>query len=183
MIPEILDVTRYKRAYNLNAGIIGITKIDGFLLDLNEPGLILHGSEADPYSILKYGLIPHQNTKNSVDKDMIVCLGLNSKNPNLTLKNGLARKNSAVKYAGYFSPKGAAYVISEEVKKLKGYREFWDMGDEARGYAWVTQPIKPELITAVVTEDVTHAAAAIIATESIKPIYKPDGNGYLPQPL
>jgi hypothetical protein len=183
MLPQIVDASDYRDAYRLKAGILGLDGIDGPRLDINEPGLILHGSEADPYSILRQGIIPHKTHDNKLETDVQVCLGLNSDDTTLTLAASQARKNSAVKYAGYFSPIGYVYVVSKEVKKLRGYREFWDSGRGARGYAWLPQPITPDLILAVVTKNVPRAAAAVLGAGRLKPVYTPQGTGYLPRNL
>jgi hypothetical protein len=177
-ITEVLDVTGFKKKYDLPSGILGIAKVEEPPIDINSPGLILHGSEADPITILKYGLAPQRTQRNDMENEWQICLGLNSKNKILTLKSGLSRKNSAVKYSGDFSPKGMVYVISDNVKKLPGYSEFWDIGAEARGYAWVKQAIIADLIEAVITKNIPKAAAAILATNPQKLIYKPDGTCY-----
>ncbi|MFH1055748.1 MAG: hypothetical protein V1744_06620 [Candidatus Altiarchaeota archaeon] len=182
-LTDLVDVTQYARKYGLKREVIGLAKIIPPTIDLNLPGLIMHGSEADPYNILKYGLVPQQTDDNKIDREWQVCLGLNSKNQNITILKGLSRKNSAVKYSGYFSKKGIIYVIDDAVKKLPAYREFWDQGNEGRGYAWITQPIPPNMIKALITENVPLAAAAATATKTDKPILKPDGTCYQIKPL
>jgi hypothetical protein len=177
-VPEVLDVSKYQRAYGLKSAILGLSKLDKPPFDINRPGLILHGSEADPYTILKYGLAPQRTPRNNMEPEWQVCLGLSSKSRSLTLKADLSRKNSAVKYSGNFSPQGAVYVLKEGVRKLPGYTEFWDIGADARGYAWVKQAVVADLIEAVITENILPAAAALAATDPTKLLFKPDGTCY-----
>jgi hypothetical protein len=181
-MPQILDLTKYLKKYELKSAIAGL-EISKPQLDLDKPGLTMHGSEADPYTILKYGLAPQQTKCNAIDNEWQICLGLNSKSPALTIRKSGARKNSAVKYAGHFSEEGIVYVVDEEVKNTPGYREYWDAGDEARGYAWITKPILPPLIAAIITENVELAAAAQTAAQTYRPTYKPDGTCYTIRPL
>jgi len=180
---DVIDVSQYAKKYGLKWNIATIRKIEPPRIDINQPGLLMHGSEADPYSILKYGIVPQQSKDNTIDRDWQVCIGMNSKNPNIMLKRELARKNSAAKYCGYFSPTGIIYIIDENVKLLDGYVEFWDQGEDARGYAWVKHPIAPGLIVGLITENISLAAAAVLSTETQRPIFKPDGTCFLAEPL
>jgi hypothetical protein len=182
-IPEVVDVSEYAKRFELKTNIVGIQTISRPPIDINQPGLIMHGSEADPYTILKYGLVPQRTKQNDMEPDWQVCLGLNSKNPNLTLEKNMSRKNPAVKYAGNFSHRGVVYVIGKEVKDTPSYREFWDPGEDARGYAWVKHAIKADTIRALITGNIPLAAAATVATESKTPIYKPDGTCYKAETL
>ncbi len=173
--PEILDITAYSKDYSLGKTLM-IAKPAEPEVDINSPGLIMHGSEADPYTILNFGLVPQQTGKNSIECEWQVCLGLNAKGSRLTLRKDHTRKNAAVKYAGYFSRAGAAYIISDEIKGQKGYSEYWDQGEDARGYAWSPKAIKADHIIGVVTENVPLVAAAMAAAKRILPIYRPDGS-------
>jgi hypothetical protein len=173
--PQILDVTAYAKEYSLKYGILCIRQVEPPGLDINAPGLIMHGSEGDPYTILKFGLAPQRTLKNSLEGEWQVCLGLSSKSKALDIKKDSSRKNSAVKYSGYFSPKGAVYVLDEQVKRHSGYNEFWETGQEPRGYAWTKDAIVSDLITAVITENIPKVAAAVAATRPDMLIYRPDG--------
>jgi len=173
--PEILDITAYSKKYNLGKTLM-IAKAMEPRVDINAPGLIMHGSEADPYTILNFGLVPQQTCRNKIECEWQVCLGLNAKCGRLTLKKDHTRKNAAVKYAGYFSETGAAYIISDEVRGHKGYNEYWEPGEDARGYAWSPQAIKADSIIGVVTENAPLVAAAMAAAKRILPIYRPDGS-------
>ena len=179
--PDIVDVSAYSGRYRLAVDVLGLTEVKPEL-DLNNPGLVMHGSEADPLTIIQYGLAPHKGEDNA-DGEWEVCLGLNSGDPGLTLNRDLARKNSAVKYAGYFSDKGLVYLVDDDVKLYPSYREYWDEGDGGRGYAWVTQPIPPHLIQAVVTKNISLAAAALTAAGDRKHVYLPNGTCYLIEQL
>jgi hypothetical protein len=175
--PELVDVSQYAQKYNLKQSVLELNPVPP-TIDLNQSGLLMHGSEADPYMILKYGLAPNKSEDNMLDGEWQVCLGLNSLNPDYTLEKDRSRKNSAVKYAGYFSPKGMVYVLSDEVKLLPNYSEYWDEGEDSRGYAWVRQPIPTHLIEAVVTNNLPLAAAVLMAAESDKCLFKPKGTCY-----
>jgi len=180
---DILNLGTYSERYKLPGKITTIRRIIPPPIDLGRGGLILHGSEADPYLILKYGLVPQQTDKNKIESEWQVCLGLNSNSGSLTIRKDLARKNSAIKYSGQFSLRGIVYIIADEVKRLPGYKEFWDEGVEGRGYAWVTQPILPKLITGLITENLPLAAAALLACQENKPVYRPDGSCYKVEPV
>jgi len=176
-LPEILDLAPYSEDYGLKTKIIGVRKAKPNI-DLDAEGLIMHGSQADPYTIFKFGLVPQQSKDNPLDTEWQVCLGLNSKSKDITLQRDMARKNSAVKYSGKLSPHGVIYILSPDVKKTGGYTEFWDTGEEGRGYAWAKRPILPDMITAVVTTNLPRVAAAMLASGIIRPIYKLDGTAY-----
>jgi len=175
--PRLINLGAYVRRYGLSKPVVELVELPPEI-DLNQPGLVMHGSESDPYTILRYGLMPQQARDNRLDCEWQVCLGLNSENPEFTLEKDLSRKNPAVKYAGYFSPKGMVYVLSDEVKLLPRYSEYWDGGEDSGGYAWVAQPIPAHLITAVVTRNVPLAAAALTAAEAGINIYRPNGTCY-----
>jgi len=177
-LSEVIDVARYARKYSLHSEILGLYEVSEDLIDINQPGLIMHGSEADPLTILKYGLAPQRTKKNELESDWQVCLGISSKEPNTTLAKSLSMKNPAVKYAGNFSTEGIIYVLSVNVKNTPGYKEFWE-SEQQRGYAWVPQAIVADQITALITENIPLAAAATLAAKTQKPIYKPNGNCYI----
>ena len=177
MASKLIDLNPYAKNYGLTDDKIALTEVTP-PIDINRQGLIMHGSQVDPHMILKYGLAPQQTKTNSIDTDWQICLGLSSKDPHATLDKQLSRKNSAVKYAGYFSPNGMIYILNDEVKNMRGYTEFWDQGSEHRGYAWVTQPILSNLIDAVITTNMALAAAAMLAAQVDKLIYTPDGACY-----
>jgi hypothetical protein len=170
----ILDLTDYKERYGLSLGIAEAFPVDNPALDIERPGLMMHGSEADPYPILLYGLIP-QSIRGQLDDEWQVCIGLNAKDWGMSVNAHHARKNSAIKYAGYFSDKGIIYVLDDSVRATPGFREYWDNGSDGRGYAWVKTPIKSENIMALITENIGLAAAALIAANRDLHIYRPDG--------
>lgn len=175
-MPDVLDVSMYAREYGLERNILGIKEVEAGL-DVNQPGLVMHGSEKDPLTILRYGLVPQKTLQNPIDGQWQVCLGLSS-DDDTTLYKNLARKNSAVKYAGYFSGAGIVYVLDDGVKLLDGYREYWDEGEGSRGYAWVSHPISADMITALITKNLSLAAAAVLAAAPEKHVYTPDGTCY-----
>lgn len=172
---DTIRVGEYGRRCGLKSALVGIKEIPA-ATDINAAGLIMHGSVADPYTILKFGLATQQTQKNTLEREWQICLGLSAKG--LTLKKDLARKNSAIKYANKFDQSGTVYLISEKVKRFQTYKEYWDTGEYGRGYAWLNEPIKAELITGIITENMAQAAAAIAATDPEKPLYRPDGRCY-----
>ena len=174
---DTIRVGEYGRRCGLKSALVGIKEIPA-AADINAAGLIMHGSVADPYTILKFGLATQQTSKNALEREWQICLGLSAKGPGLTVKKELARKNSAIKYADNFAQSGTVYLISEKVKRFQTYKEYWDAGEYGRGYAWLNEPIKAELITGIINKDLAQAAAAIAATDPEKPLYRPDGRCY-----
>jgi len=174
---DTIRVGEYGRRCGLRSALVGIKETPA-AADINAAGLMMHGSVADPYTILKFGLATQQTLKNSLEREWQICLGLSAKGPGLTVKKDLARKNSAIKYADNFERSGTVYLISDKVKRSPTYKEYWDTGESGRGYAWLNEAIKAEYITGIITEDLTQAAAAIAATDPEKPLYRPDGRCY-----
>ena len=174
---DVVDVSSYAKKYALESNILGLRQVADSRVDVNESGLLMHGSEKDPLSILKYGLVPQKTEDNLIDNEWQVCLGLNSSGSE-TIDRSMARKNSAVKYAGYFSPHGVVYVLSDDVKLADGYREFWDEGEDGRGYAWVSRPVSTKMITALITRNLALASAAVMSSGVDLRVYLPDGTCY-----
>ena len=173
--PRILDVSAYRAVYGLDhiALMVRLDLEPG--INLDEPGLMLHGSEADPLTILKYGLVPTKTSK-ATDEDWQICIGLSSCSPSLL--NDMSRKNSAIQYSGNLSKDGCVYVISPKVKMMPGYTEYWDCGEDARGYAWVKEPIKPDFILALITKNIVRAAAAMMSSGRFVPVFDNKGVCY-----
>jgi hypothetical protein len=179
---DLLDLGIYSQRYKLDRGFTGLTKIIENPIDLDAPGAIMHGSQRDPYTILKYGLAP-QKTKSDIDCEWQICIGLSASDRNLRISKHLAKKNSAIQYSGNFSTEGVVYLLDESIKKLPGYSEFWDKGEDGRGYGWLTTPLSTDYILAVITENIPLVAAAMLAAEKNKPIYKKDGTCYTLAPI
>lgn len=177
-LTTLVDVSMYRKFYGLECQVIGLERQTASFYDLNRSGLIMHGSIGDPTPILEYGLVP-QKTDKTLDDEWQVCLGISSNSEGLTLEKDCGRKNPAVKYADNFGKKGIVYLLSEEVKTLKTYKESWVEGSRGGGIAWVTEPINPTYIEAVITKNLPFAAAAISKMETQLPIYKPDGKSYI----
>ncbi|MBD3388392.1 MAG: hypothetical protein GF416_04900 [Candidatus Altiarchaeales archaeon] len=175
---DVIDLSEYRGRFGLSKTLYAIESVDDPEIDIDRPGMIMHGSEGDHVAILKYGLAPHQADGNEIDNEWQVCMGLSCRDSSMTLSTNLSRKNAAVKYAGNFSDNGIVYVLSEDVKLLSGYREYWDAGEKARGYAWVTQAIPDNLITALISKNLKLAAAALVAADSDLCLYEPEGRCY-----
>ncbi|VVB54830.1 Uncharacterised protein [uncultured archaeon] len=181
MEPAKLMLGRYADTYRLNLHSINICQRERPTLDINRTGLLMHGNELDPTSVLEYGLLPRRTpyTK-TLRSPFQVCLGLNNTNPDQTILTHGAIKNTAVKYAGYFNRRGVIYVVHDEVKEYKSYYEEWEnLGGYSRGLAWVEQRIPVALIRGVVTCNLSLAAASMIHTNCFLPMYTPDGNEYV----
>jgi len=174
---SVIDIGEYTKRYKLDTSMVGIERVHWPPIDIDEPGLLMHGSERDPYGILKFGLIP-QKTDKASDEDWQICLGLNAPSEDLKVEQDLSRKNSAIQYSGFFSKTGIVYILSEDVKELPGYREFMESGDSERGYAWLTEPILPDMIDAMITRNVKLVAAAMLAAGEFRPVFKPNGQCY-----
>ena len=176
-VTTLVDVSKYQKIYGLECEVIGLERQTTSFYDINRAGLIMHGSVGDPTPILEYGLVP-QKTDKTFDDEWQVCLGISSNIEGLTLEKDYGRKNPAVKYADNFGKKGMVYLLSEDVKTLKTYKESWAEEINGGGIAWVTEPINPTYIEAVITKNLPYAAAAISKMKTQPPIYKPDGKSY-----
>jgi hypothetical protein len=175
-VKKLLKLGEYARQYKLPVDSIAIEQTQP-ALDINKPELLMHGSTKDPYSILKCGLIP-QETKyfKQFKSKPQVCMGLNNTHSQHTIQANGGVKNTAVKYADYFSKNGVIYVISDRIKKAPTYVETWeDRLSYKRGNATVMKPISPACITAVITKNLSKTAAAMLKANRRLPIYTPDG--------
>jgi hypothetical protein len=137
----------------------------------------MHGSVKDPYPILALGLLSLETPyfKDFKSKPQI-CLGLNNTNPEHTIKSNGSLKNTAVKYADYFSKDGIVYIISDEVKDFLTYKEEWeDFGTYKRGNAYLSEEIPSHFIAGVITLNLPKITAALTKSERKIPVYTPDG--------
>ena len=173
---HLLDLSQYVKHYKLGFDSVTIETIEPDF-NLNQPGLLMHGSMKDPYLILKHGLVCREtNYFKGFKSEPQICLGLNNTNPDHTIKYNGAVKNTAVKYADYFKGDGMAYTISEDVKNFITYtKEMEDLGEYQRGIATLTESIPPESIQGIITKNLSKAIAAILKTRHKIPVYTPDG--------
>lgn len=176
---KLLKFGEYARHYKLPLEAITLEPRQP-TLDINKPELLMHGSTEDPYSILKHGLIP-QETKyfKKFKSRPQICMGLNNTHSDQTIQANGGVKNTAVKYADYFSRDGVIYIISDKIKKLPTYTETWeDHGTYKRGNASVMKPINTAHIMGVITKNLPKTAAAMLKANRKMPIYTPDGTEY-----
>jgi len=181
-MPEkrLIDMGKYTRIYDLSDNFAVLISKDTLSIDINKTGVLMHGSEHDPYSILKHGLLPHVTKySDNLKSDSQICMCLNSDSTKYSIDVDGKRKNSAVKYAGFFSESGGIYILSERVKKLRTYKERWDdLGTYKIGYAWVDQPIPRSMIIGVITKNLPLIAAVMTKLQIDIPIFTPDGREY-----
>lgn len=176
---KLLEFGGYQIKYKLPVDSITIESKQP-TLDINKPGILMHGSLKDPYLILKLGLLSRE-TKYFKDfkSQPQVCMGLNNTNKNHTIKSNGSVKNTAVKYSDYFSRDGMVYIISDEVKNFITYAEEWeDYGEYKRGNAYLSEPIPSDLIIGVITGNIPKIMAAMLKTKKNIPVYTPDGTEY-----
>jgi len=171
-----VDLGRYAGIFKLEKRTVEVEVCGERSIDINEAGLVMHGSEANPLYILRRGLLPKKTVTGKFESDPQVCLGLNNTNFEHTIQADGARKNPAVQYAGNFGAKGIVYILSPTVKELLTYREFWeDFGDYKRGYGWVAEQVPPTAIQALVTKNLKLALAALKKLRLSHPVFRPDG--------
>ena len=176
---KLLEFGEYTALYKLPVEAVTIEAVEPEL-DINKPGLLMHGSVIDPYLILKSGLESRETQYFKEFKSLPqICMGLNSTNRSHTLEANGSVKNAAVKYAQYFSKDGMVYLLSDEVKDFITYGEqIDDYGDYQRGNASVTEPIDGDLITGIITKNLPKAMAALLKSRRNLPVYMPDGTEY-----
>jgi hypothetical protein len=178
-VKKLLELGEYAAKYKLPYDSATIENKPP-ALDINKPGLLMHGSLKDPYSILKLGLVPQETSYSKDFKSRPqVCLGLNNTNKSHTLKANGSVKNTAVKYAEYFSKEGMIYIISDDVKDFITYTEQLENHTTyQRGNATLSEIIPSGLIIGVVTENLPKIVSAMLKSGKRIPVYTPDGVEY-----
>ena len=176
---RLLEFGQYKAYYKLPVDSITIESVQP-AMDINKPGMLMHGSLSEPYFILKFGLLSRETVYFKDFKSMPqICMGLNNTNKDHTIHANGSVKNAAVKYSGYFSKDGMIYLISDDVKNFITYtEELEDHGSYQRGNATVSEPIPCNLILGVITENLPKAMAAMTKAKKQLPVYTPDGAEY-----
>jgi hypothetical protein len=178
-VKRLLEFGPYQAHYKLLLDSVTIEAVPP-AMDINKPGLLMHGSESEPYFILKFGLFSRETLYFKDFKSMPqICMGLNNTNKDHTIQANGSVKNTSVKYSNYFAKDGIIYILSDEVKKFITYREEWeDHGTYRRGIASISEPVASDLILGVITTNLPKIMAALTKARRKLPVYTPDGTEY-----